>query len=644
MIIAKKDEIKGMFEKNLKLLTPWLRESVLTIDEDELWNKVEVTYNEEGFPVCRYHREHSSFQITSEHPVQEAQKWSETFSIHGAGAIFLYGTGFGYPLFEIFAKKESHTLVVVFEQDICLFKAMLYYFDFEEIINTRKIAFFPGDSTHFSNAFEQLFYSVHFMGSSFPTVACTYAAQRNFKAQYIEIHKYIFTQLALLVFHIGNDHQDNLIGFLNLLGNVKEMLKDPYLSCLKDTYKDVPAFIIANGPSLDQNIQQLKKIQGRGLIISVESAIKPLMKNEIKPDILTIIERTKATYTCHFENIHYPKDIALFCLALVDKHVFPSFQGEKIPIYRASEAINQWMNKYLGDGSALNAGANVSHLAMELAAYLGANPIVFVGQDYAFGPNGMTHSKDSIYYEERGARTREIIHSRPVVYVEGNNGEMIPSYQLWVDFRHGLERKIAMHPDKIFFNATEGGAKIEGTKCARLNAVIDEYCTSPLPHRVNEVIFDHRKNISMEDRKKRLEEYIESVNQYAESFRKLAQEAITGRMECKKMINLSREKDYAKFHDLLKKTYQKNNSIFNDFIMDYLHRCFSQQVLFSGYYLINRLGPIDSPEKVSEIFKIQYNFFSQLNAVCQSVSVHLENSVDLLQIMQKDFENEEAKG
>jgi hypothetical protein len=631
MIVAKINETKEMFQKNLKLLTPWLRASVLQIDEKELWEKVEITYNDQGYPICRYHQDNTSFQITSELPIQEAERWGKTITEQGTGAIFLYGSGFGYSLFEIFDHKKPHALVVLFEQNIYLFAAMLYYFDLEPIIKTQKIAFLIGDIEHFAKAFDLLFFSIVFANCTYPTLAFTQIAQRNFKAQYMKIHQYVFSQLGLFIFYIGNDHLDSLIGFHNLLANTKEIVRNPYISCLKNKYKDVPAFIIANGPSLDKNIQQLKKIQDEGLIICTESAIIPLMKNNIKPDILTIIERTKYTYIYHFENIDYPDDIALLCLALVDKQVYPSFPGAKIPIFRDMEAINQWMNKYIGDGSAIDAGANVSHLALELAVYLGANPIVFVGQDYAYGPKGVTHSKDAVYRGDKGKRARQILESKPIVYVESNEGTMIPSNQLWTDFKQGLERKIATHSYKTILNATEGGAKIKGTKCERLDRVIEEYCTKSIPNRVHEIIAENKTKLSIAERKEGLKEFTKSVEKYACMFRDLVHETVKGKLACKEMIRLSQKEDSEMYRSILEETYQKNINTYQLFIADDLYRCFSQQIIFVFFYLMDCLGQIDTPKKITEIFLIQYDFFHNLNVVCQSVSIHLEDAVELLE-------------
>jgi len=631
MRVVPKNETKEMYAKNLGMLTEWLKESVQRIDERELWSRIEVEYNGEGYPVCIYHRDGKRFHITSEKPVEEARRWRESIQdMEGSGAVFLYGSGFGYPIFEIFAHKKAHTLVVVFEEDIYIFKAMLHYFDFQPVIESGKIVFLIGDCDYCAPAFEQLFFSVFFISCTYPVVAITLAAQRNFKEQYIKIHRDVFSKLSLLVFFMGNDHKDNLIGFTNIMANVNAIIENPNISCLKDKYKGFPAFIIANGPSLDKNIHKLKDVRGRGLIICVESASIPLLKNHIRPDILAVIERIKASFLFHFKDVNYPNDIALLGLALADPRIFASFPGEMIPVFRDREIVNGWVSQHLGDGSVIDAGANVSHLAAELAIYMGAEPVIFVGQDYAYGPDHGTHSKDSVYSEEKGRKAREFIQSRPIVLTEGNDGLPVCSNELWLDFKKGLEMKIASHPESTFINATEGGAKIIGTACEKLEDAIRQYCVRPVSYRVNERISENKTAISVSQRKEGLEKLIGSVKHYAKAFRDMALEITKAKLDCKNILRLLPENENRLYDRILEEAYQRNIDIFNRLIMNGMFRCFLQPVIFANYYLINRLKMIDTPEKIAEVFRIHYNFFCQLSVACQSVSVHFENSLALL--------------
>lgn len=642
MKIACQDEIQEMYQKNISNLIPWIRDLVEKVDEREVWKRVEIIRNPEGLPVCRYHDGERSFFINGEHPLEEAELWCRNLSIKGAGGIFLYGSGFGYPIFEVFKKKQQHTVVILFEENLFLLKAMLFYFDLEPLLRTGKLIILPGGIEDFSKAFDKLFFSIVFASCTSPVIVFTHVAKRNFKSAYQKINHFIFSRLALFVFYIGNDHYDNLVGLLNLLGNSREIIENPGIACLRDRYCGVPAFIIANGPSLDKNIDELYRIRGKGLMICGESAIIPLLKKQITPDIMTIIERTKYTYLYHFKDVAYPSDMALICLGLVDRKVFPSFPGEKIPVFRNAEAINQWINGYIGDGSALDAGANVSHLAFELAVLLGADPIVFVGQDYAYGPEGVTHSQGAVYNEEKGRKSRENLQAMPIVLVEGNDGTMIPSTKLWKDFRVGLEHKIASHPEKTVINATEGGAKIHGTVCETLSDVITTYCDKPLSNSVHVFIADAKKRLCLDDKIEGLRRLIQSVDQYIVTFLNLARIANKGKLECSEMIRVAERED-DQDRQLLESIYKKNIDLFQNYIIDDLCRCFCQQVVFSYYYLMNHLGLIDTKEKMIEIFRVHHEFFQNLYVVCQSVAVHFENEAEALNQILKGYEIKEQQ-
>lgn len=630
MFPASKEQLAATFQKNLKLLSPALREAVQGVAEETLWNTVEVAPNPDGEPVCRYRRGGQSFGITSERPVEEARRWMDAVEDHRTGAIFLFGCGFGYALFEVFRRKQPHTLVVLFERDILLFSAMLHYFDLEPVAASHRVAFLVGDGKCFREEFDNLFTSFHLAACSYPTIACTLPAIRNFKSEYLALIADLFEKLVLFATFVGNDHGDNLLGFCNLVANAEEIVKTPGQSCLKDRFKGFPAFLVANGPSLDRNIRRLKEVRGRGLIISVESAILPLLKNRIRPDILAVMERIPSTYHYHFEHVEFPEDLALLCLAVVDRRVLPAFPGEKIPLFRHSEELNEWVNRCLGDGSGISTGPNVSHLALELALYLGADPIIFVGQDLAYGPDRKTHSKDSVYSGEKGAEADRKIRSMPDVYVEGNDKSMLASNQLWVQFRLELERRLAAHPDRTFLNATEGGSKIEGTTAVSLSDAIARCCAEPIPRRVNEIIAENRAQLQPELQRTRLESLLQSMETYARLFRNQLHETEFYRRTCRKMIFLSLEDDRPANLEVFEKTYRENNEFLANYILNDLCRYFTEQEIFVDYYLLNRMGLVDTPEKITELFTIQYTLFDHLICILQSVSAHMENAAEEL--------------
>jgi hypothetical protein len=630
MNIAKPDKTEEMYHKNLALLPTWLKSAVSNISEEEFREKVEVAYNEEGFPICRYHRDGGCFHITSAHPAREAKAWGQAIKLKDSAQIFLYGCGFGYALFELFAQKPPQALVIVYEFDVCLFKAMLYYFDLSPLVQSQKIVFLIGNASCFLKPLIELFSIMLFDITTVPTVIFTYPAARNFKKEYLKIHRCVFEELSLVTSFIGNSHQDDITGLRNLLSNTIEFLKSPCVSSLKDKYDGTAAIIVSNGPSLDKSMPLLKNIQGKCLMLCAESAIVPLTKNGIKPDVMCALERTKANYFYHFENQNHSPDIALFALGMVDPRIFRSFAGEKMPIFRKGEGLNRWFNRHLGDGSELDSGASVAHLAVSAAIYLGADPIIFVGQDLCYGEGDATHSQDAVSMQEKGKRIKEAFHSLPTVFVEGNDGEMLPSNQIWVKFRSIMESIISNHPEHRFYNATEGGAKIKGTERAKLSELIGQYCGEPLLHRVAELIAEEREKVSIAERAALLDNMLADIKHYAGFFRDLSREANLKRLESERMMILCSGKNEGKYQDILDKTYKNNIAAFYRYRDDGLCGFFSQRMLCAYFYLFNRLGAIDTQEKRTQIFELHRQFFRDLRVVGQSLAVTFEEAVQSL--------------
>jgi hypothetical protein len=150
-------------------------------------------------------------------------------------------------------------------------------------------------------------------------------------------------------------------------------------------------------------------------------------------------------------------------------------------------------------------------------------------------------------------------------------------------------------------------------------------------------------SISTEQKSKRLKSFIENIEYHSELFRELASESNLRRLKCKEMIGLSLKSDNYKYRDWLDKEYENNTKMYYRFIPDIISRSFSQQIIFIYFYMINRLGVIDSPEKITEIFKIHHNFFGHLNSISQSVSVHLDNAADFLYSILDNIEKQEKE-
>lgn len=615
------EHLDRRFRKNMGFLHDSLKQRVLQVDIEEVWERIDIVYSNEGDPICRYKENGTFVHINSIDPINQAKQWCNRIPLDDISTLFIYGCGFGYPLYEILQKKESNTLVFVFEPDRHLFVALLHYFDLEPLVQTHKFAFFIGDLEESVKEFQDLLLDALF-GCTSPYAVFTPDSRRS-KQQYLEIHDRLFEKMEYQISRIGNDHYDTLLGFQNIIDNRNEVLENPYFSSLKDKYANVPAFIIANGPSLDKNLDELKKIQGKGLILCSESAIIPLMKNNIKPDAICVLERTPENFLYHFENKQYPQDIALLANTVADPRIFTSFSGPRIPIFHNKDSNSNFINFQIGDGSSINGGISVAHFAYDIAFYMGANPIVLVGQDLAYGPDGVTHSKQSLYAEEQQKHVVEEIKSQPEIYVESNDGKIIPTNVTWYHFKLIFEQMIEQNPQITVINTTEGGAKINGTRCDKLVDVIKTYCKDLLPYGLHTLIDENKQRLDLPARKIKMQKLSIELEKYVAIYRALDQLTSQIRAKCGQVLDLPEQQDLSDVQEQLNRHFLE----INKFLDPYVHTVFFQQVILVGYHRINVLGSINTSNKLFEAMKILFELCDYLNIICKSLvrNFHIAN-------------------
>jgi hypothetical protein len=69
----------------------------------------------------------------------------------------------------------------------------------------------------------------------------------------------------------------------NSFTNLKHMATSPDVGELKDQFKDVPFILIGAGPSLDESIDFLKKVQDKAIIVASNSPYRKLINSGCSP-------------------------------------------------------------------------------------------------------------------------------------------------------------------------------------------------------------------------------------------------------------------------------------------------------------------------------------------------------------------------
>lgn len=229
----------------------------------------------------------------------------------------------------------------------------------------------------------------------------------------------------------------------------------------------VPVIIVAAGPSLNKNIREIRRAKNKALIIAIDTSVKLLLKEGIIPDIYISIDARKPLELFTDPRIHdIPVCVAPFSIPeAIEKQRCRTFVSMGVSyVGRLCKPLKKTFG-FLGDGG------TVAHNAFCLALEARMSPIILVGQDLAY-TNEQTHAKGVDYgsevEEDDGTIWVEDIYGNPVRTIENLN-----IYRQWYEnvIRTTVPKDIRV------IDATEGGAKIDGTEIRSLKEVIEEECT-----------------------------------------------------------------------------------------------------------------------------------------------------------------------
>jgi hypothetical protein len=245
-----------------------------------------------------------------------------------------------------------------------------------------------------------------------------------------------------------------------------------------------PCIVAGAGPSLKNNVDQLKDRKGMALISCLHN-YHFLEDRGIEPDFyvtldagpVTIEEVAEGGTKTPEEYWASTKNKKL--LAFIGSHpeLLKKWQGEIyffnapmpdkacVDALDAVERFNLWVSS----------GGNVLGACFYIAkAIMGANPVVFVGADFSFSYNNRFHPFDSKYDKNVGA----------VSYATDVYGIRVKTWQSYMNFKCWFEAKVCSVPG-IYINATEGGifgsypdGNIQQIKQMTLSEVIRMYSLS----------------------------------------------------------------------------------------------------------------------------------------------------------------------
>ncbi|EOU3641453.1 motility associated factor glycosyltransferase family protein [Campylobacter upsaliensis] len=446
--------MSSVFERNLAHLSPSLQNALLSLDEksknafkivEEYAKNENVFYKNfitEGGAVFDY----EEFE-------ERLKEFKEKYPLYPV--LYFYGISNAF-MIENLLQNPYHCHLLVYERNLALLYTLLSSIDLSVALAQKRLLIFNEVSQ-----MEYIFETQPFLAYSrtyfLELMSDFYAREQK---EILALNSFLMEGFKKSILKQGNDPKDALQGIRQYVYNLDSMIKNPSLKELlaKRGAKFKSCVIVSTGPSLSKQLPLLKEVQERVVIFAADSAYPILMQNDIVPDYVCMVERTDFTAEFFKHDFGNKDDKTTFLLAsLVHPNAIEYLEKRGRNYILISKHLNFAQYVDLKAFGLLPSAVSVAHMALALALELEFKELVFIGQDLAYNDVGHSHPKD---YQHSADFESEAYEKIKVVAYGGEG--FVESHEIWIFFRQILEDLIKYVVSAKIYNATEGGARIEG--------------------------------------------------------------------------------------------------------------------------------------------------------------------------------------
>ncbi|EAJ1698971.1 motility associated factor glycosyltransferase family protein, partial [Campylobacter jejuni] len=472
--------------------------------------------------------------------------------------ICIYGIGNAL-LIKNLAKHYKH--LFVFESEIELFILALSTIDLSEELKVYKVVLFDCVAKDLEIQIAMIFdqQSILEYLSLYEMFISSHYYLKYYETSILSLNELCIKSASVAIRNADITCFLPLLTHGQFLQNIPSMLESiPFqriLSERKNKFEN--AIVVSAGPSLAKQLPLLKACQDKAVIFCADGALSMLEKKGIVPDYVTNLDFTDLAMK-FFQNKENLKQSIIALECATHPNIVHSLKAENCMIVLRNKALYQRFN--LNDFGYIDTGTHVSHFSYTLALALGFKNIIMIGQDLAFDKEGNSHSKGFDFGEKFSGE--ENIDKLKVPAYAGK-GEVL-THITWNDYRIKLEYLFACNDQKAkFYNATEGGARINFTEELSFKECCEKFLTKEKPK------FELPKSLTKNRSDKLLVKFKEKIQKDQENAKRFLDDALA----LKQILENILSKDFLLPLEFLEKVYQNienfNHSLDEDeFIQD----------------------------------------------------------------------------
>lgn len=400
-------------------------------------------------------------------PNEESKKYAEKICLTENSITVFMGLGNGIIPLEILGKLNKEAALIIYEPSKELFSYVMKHFDLTELLGDERVAVFV-EGINEELLENNLGFHLTNMNVGVTILEHHPKYKDLFPAEKEKLDKVFKDCRDVAITNLSTVIEHSKLMTQNAILNLRILLKSKIASDFLDKFpKDLPIIIVSGGPSLDKNYKVLKQINNNAVIVAMDRTAKFLLNHGIRPNMFCSLDFSKNIELFRDERL---QDIPFLYIPDLRHEALKVVDGRQYIFGGGSYKFYDWILKRQGKMPVdIPYGGSVATFAFSFATYVRSRKIILVGQDLAL-TGGKTYAGNM-----QNARSGAELMDRPMV--PGNVEAMVESrgdfytYLLW--FQQAIRE---LSDDVEVINATEGGARIEGTTIMPLQEAVDRYC------------------------------------------------------------------------------------------------------------------------------------------------------------------------
>jgi len=417
--------------------------SVFELTSDKVLNIQCKTNNETFFLYSKYD------------PQYECERWLESYQIDKdtSSDFVIYGLGLTYHLAPII-QQFPNVKLFIYEPEVGVFIEALKAINVEELFTHRNIVNISiGASKLMLGTYVDY---LHYY-AKFPVRVLDIPIYRTINIKHFLAFLNLIEKVSTRkLFKSGFRYLFGDQMFKNSIRNISKMLKTPSIDILKDKFSDTTAIVVGGGPSLQYDIEYIKKIENDCLIIAAGSSVQSLIHYGIKPHI--IVSMDPGIYNANIFTKNNFNDIPLLYMPQIHYQIVEVHSKLNVfGYYNNDIIINLYIDVEQKDYTFVPT-YSVTGTAIQAAIYLGASTVLFAGQDLSYpGKQMYAPGASHINYKSNEKLDKDLTEE-----VDNVMGGKNPTTFSMKKTLEDIETILKMFPSVTFFNTSSKGAAIKG--------------------------------------------------------------------------------------------------------------------------------------------------------------------------------------